>query len=133
MRSKYAPLAYAARALRLLPYVSFDQEGEAKCVGKVYDYTWFKAAKEDPICKSKYKEDGWFLLEENEKDLPTTEMIKLKSLIRETREFMAKKSMELFPPSEGAEDYHTDEFKKKGWIQDQKTISGRAYDPIWDD
>ena len=28
MRSKYAPLAYAARALRLLPYVSFDQEGE---------------------------------------------------------------------------------------------------------
>jgi len=133
MKSKYAPLAYAARALRLLPYVSFDQEGEAKCVGKVYDYTWFKAAKEDPICKGKYKEDGWFLLKENEKDLPTMEMIKLKCLIRETREFMAKKSMELFPPSEGAEDYHTDEFKKKGWIQDQKTISGRAYDPIWDD
>jgi len=133
MKSKYAPLAYAARALRLLPYVSFDQEGEAKCVGKVYDYTWFKAAKEDPICKGKYKEDGWFLLKENEKDLPTMEMIKLKCLIREIREFMAKKSMELFPPSEGAEDYHTDEFKKKGWIQDQKTISGRAYDPIWDD
>ena len=133
MKSKYAPLAYAARALRLLPYVSFDQEGEAKCVGKVYAYTWFKAAKEDPICKGKYKEDGWFLLKENEKDLPTMEMIKLKCLIRETREFMAKKSMELFPPTDGAEDYHIDEFKKKGWIQDQDTVYGRDFIPNFDD
>ena len=55
MRSKYAPLAYAARALRLLPYVSFDQEGEAKCVGKVYAYKWFKAAKKIQTVKVNIK------------------------------------------------------------------------------
>ena len=120
MKSKYYPLAYAVRAQQLLPYISFSEEGETKCVGKVYSCRWALEAAKDPDCKDTYKEDGWSLLDKNKEDLPPNEYAKLETLIRETKEFIAKKAMELFPPAKEDEEYHIDVFKDRGWIQDQE-------------
>lgn len=133
MRNRYKPLAYAVRAQQLLPYVSFGEEGETKCRGKVYSCRWSLEAAKDPNCKDNLKEDGWSLLNKSKQDLPPDEYERLEILIRETKKFIAEKAMELFPPAKEDEEYHIDVFKDRGWIQDQKTISGRAYDPIWDD
>tara|TARA_R100001082_G_C4329892_1_gene145085 strand:+ start:134 stop:580 length:447 start_codon:yes stop_codon:yes gene_type:complete len=120
MKSKYYPLAYAVRVQQLLPYISFSEEGELKCVGKVYSCRWALEAAKDPNCKDTYKEDGWALLDKNEEELPPNEYEKLIALIRETKEFIAKKSIELFSPLEGTEEFHTNHFIEKGWIQNQE-------------
>ena len=133
MKFKYYPLAYAVRAQQLLPYISFSEEGETKCVGKVYSCRWALEAAKDPDCKDTYKEDGWSLLDKNKEDLPPNEYAKLETLIRETKEFIAKKAMELFPPDKKDEEYHIDVFKERGWIQDQDTVYGRDFIPNFDD
>ena len=133
MRNTYKPLAYAVRAQQLLPYISFNKEGETKCVGKVYSCRWSIEAAKDPKCKDNLKEDGWSLLNKNIQDLPPNEYERLEILIRETREFIAKKSLELFPPQEGTEEFHINKFKKDGWIQDEGTVYGRDFIPNFDD
>ena len=133
MRNKYKPLSYAVRAQQLLPYISFNKEGETKCVGKVYSCRWSIEAAKDPKCKDNLKEDGWSLLNKNIQDLPPNEYERFEILIRETKEFIAKKSLELFTPLEGTEEYHRNHFIKKGWIQNQDTISGREFITGWDD
>ena len=65
------------------------------------------------------------------KDLPPDEYEKFSN--KETKEFIAKKSLELFPPLEGTEEFHINKFKKDGWIQDQGTVYGREFIPGWDD
>jgi len=120
MRNTYMPQAYAVRAQLLLPYISFSEEGETKCVGKVYSCRWSLEAAKDPDCKETLKEDGWALLDKNEEDLPPDEYEKLITLIKETKEFIAKKSLDLFPPLEGTEEFHINKFKKDGWIQDEE-------------
>ena len=55
----YEPLAFAERAIRLLPYIGIGEDGDLSCRGKVYSCTWSIEAKKDPKCKEKYKEDGW--------------------------------------------------------------------------
>ena len=120
MSNKYKPLSYAVRAQQLLPYISFNKEGETKCVGKVYSCRWSIEAAKDPKCKDNLKEDGLSLLNKNIQDLPPNEYERLEILIRETKEFIAKKAMELFPPAKEDEEYHIDVFKDRGWIQDQE-------------
>ena len=65
MRNKYKPLSYAVRAQQLLPYISFNKEGETTCRGKVYSCRWSIEAAKDPKCKDNLKEDGWSLLNKN--------------------------------------------------------------------
>ena len=127
------PQAYAVRAQLLLPYISFSEEGERKCVGKVYSCRWSLEAAKDPNCKDNLKEDGWSLLNKNRQDLPPNEYERLEILIRETKEFIAKKAMELFPPAKEDEEYHIDVFKERGWIQKQDTVYGRDFIPNFDD
>ena len=51
----YEPLAFAERAIRLLPYIGIGEDGDLSCRGKVYSCTWSIEAKKDPKCKEKYK------------------------------------------------------------------------------
>ena len=120
MKSKYYPLAYAVRAQQLLPYISFSEEGVTRCTTKVYSCRWALEAAKDPNCKDLYKEDGFALLDKNKEELPPNEYEKLETLLKETKEFIAERSIELFSPLEGTEDYHRNHFIEQGWIQNQE-------------
>ena len=112
----YEPLAFAERAVRLLPYKGIGEDGDLSCRGKVYSCAWSIEAKKDPKCKEKYKEDGWSLLNKSKEELSKEDYEKFEILLKTTKSFMIKKAEELFPINDPEWLYfHFQETLRRGW------------------
>ena len=99
----FHPIAFATRAIDLLPFLSFPNPEERKlsdikkpwskdhikCVSNHYGLTW--------KMYNKGQENGWFLYEKNQSELSEEEFEKFKELCFLVNEFALEKAHEMFP------------------------------------